>query len=374
MQRTKERMRWAQVIAMTAVLTLSLGIWGPSPNHATAQSGQQADAGPKFQYEPLWPKPLPERWVTGNVSSVCVDAQDHLFTLNRGNLNQYEKNNAKAAPMVTEFDPAGNLVNSWGDKNVLPEEEPHGCFIDYQNNIWIAGNQDGIVQKYTHDGSKLLLQIGTRGKFDTSDGTIKGTAKNSSQVLLNKPSGIAVDPANGEVYISDGYGNRRIVVFDREGHFLRQWGRQGTVADADAGAGGAFLNVVHCVAISKDGLVYVCDRVANRIQVFDKMGNLKKNIVVESYSNPKRLTGPGSTCWAGFSPDQAQKYMYVGACGDGQVWVLDRASGKALSSFGRPGDQPGGFGTTHTLAVDSKGNIIVGDNFGRKIQMWRLVK
>jgi DNA-binding beta-propeller fold protein YncE len=303
-----------------------------------------------------------------------------LFSLNLGNLNQYEQKNATAAPLVTEFDSAGNLVNSWGNKDLLPassdptKAEPHGCFVDHENNIWIAGNNDAIVQKYTHDGSRLLLQIGTRGRFDTSDGTAKGKLMNASPRFLHKPSAIAVDPSNGDVYISDGYGNRRIVVFNREGRYLRQWGRQGTLAEAVAGVGGAFLGVVHSVIISRDGLVYVGDREANRIQVFDKMGNFKQNILVDSISNPDRTSGPGSTCWVALSPDVNQRFMYVGACGDGQIWILDRTSGKALSTFGRPGDQPGGFGTTHTLAVDSKGNIIVGDNFGRKIQMWRLVR
>jgi DNA-binding beta-propeller fold protein YncE len=347
---------------------------------ALAARAQQAAAVPKFQYDPFWPKPLPGRWVTGNVKSVCIDSRDHVFTLNLGNLNQYEQRSAKAAPSITEFDPEGNLVNSWGDKNLLPggndpaQPEPHGCFVDHENNIWIGGNLDAIVQKYTHDGSKLLLQIGTKGKFDSSDGTRRGTPNNSSTTLLNRPSSIAVDRTNGDVYIADGYGNRRIVVFDRQGRFLRQWGRQGTLAEANAGVGGAFLEVVHSVVIGNDNLVYVGDRVANRIQIFDKMGNFKRNMVVESYSNPTRETGPGSTCWTGFSPDAAQKFMYVGACGDGQVWIVDRQSGQSLASFGRPGDQPGGFGTPHTLAVDSRGNVVVGDNFGRKIQMWRLVR
>jgi NHL repeat-containing protein len=303
---------------------------------------------------------------------VCVDAQDHVFTVNRGNLVSYEQKTSTAAPPVTEFDPDGNLINSWGNKDLLPADEPHGCFVDYQDNIWIAGNQDAIVQKYSHDGSKMLLQIGTKGLFDTSDGTITGAPMNSSHTLLNRPAGTAVDPANGEVYIADGYGNRRVVVFDREGHFLRQWGRQGTTAEVDAGVGGVFLHTVHCVVIGNDGLVYVGDRLGLRIEVFDKMGNFKRNILVESKTG--RLTGTGSTCWIGFSRDPIQKFMYVGACGDAEIRILDRGTGQALSSFGRPGSQAGEIGSAHTLAVDSKGNIVLGDNFGRRIQMWRLVR
>jgi hypothetical protein len=365
--------RWAFLIAMTAFLGLSLWIRDPLPNEVRADSKPQVGTtAPKFELDPLWPKPLPDRWVTGNVSSVCVDAQDHLFSLNNGNLGVYEQKTAKAAPPVIEFDPAGNVVNSWGNLELLPATERHGCFVDQQNNIWIGGSEDAIVQKYTHDGSKLLLQIGTKGHFDTSDGNITGAPMNSSHVYLNRPSGVAVDPANGDVYISDGYGNRRVVVFDRDGKFLRQWGRQGTLAESDAGVGDAFLDVVHCIVIGKDGLVYVGDRLGLRFHVFDKMGNFKRNIVVESKTG--RLTGTGSAAWIAFPPDPFQALMYIATGADSEIRIYDRASGGLISSFGRPGAQPTEIGSAHTFAVDSKGNIIVGDNFGRRIQMWRLVK
>jgi hypothetical protein len=370
--------RWAHVAAMTAVFSLSLGIWSLLPNGVRAQSGHQAVDAPKFEVDPFWPKPLPDRWVFGQMGGDCVDAQDHVFTVNRGNLTPGEEKMATAAPPVTEFDPDGKLVNSWGNRDLLPagagqNSGLHGCFVDYQGNVWIGGNADGIVQKYSHDGSKMLLQIGTKKKFDTSDGTITGAPMNSSHTLLNLPAGVAVDDTNGDVYVADGYGNRRVVVFDSSGHYLRQWGRQGTVAEVNAGVGGVFLEVVHCVVIGTDGLVYVCDRQGGRIEVFDKMGNFKRNIHIEKVT--ARLTGvdADSACWAGFSPDPAQKFMYVGDCAT-EIRVLDRATGNALSSFGRPGYQAGEFGTTHFLAVDSKGNIIVSDTQGRKIQMWRLVR
>lgn len=369
--------RWAHVTALTGVFGLSLGIWSSLPNDAKAQSSQPVGA-PKFEVDPFWPKPLPDRWVFGQLGGDCVDAQDHVFTVNRGNLTPDEQKMATAAPPVTEFDIDGKLVNSWGNRDLLPagagqNEGLHGCFVDYQGNVWISGNADGIVQKYSHDGSKMLLQIGTRGKFDTSDNTIAGAPMNSSHTLLNLPAGVAVDGTNGDVYIADGYGNRRVVVFDSSGHYLRQWGRQGTVAEVNAGVGGVFLKVVHCVVIGNDGLVYVCDRQGGRIEVFDKMGDFKRSIHIERVT--ARLTGVDgdSACWVGFSPDPTQKFMYVGDCAP-EIRVLDRATGHALSSFGRPGYQTGEFGTTHFLAVDSKGDIIVSDTQGRKIQMWRLVR
>jgi hypothetical protein len=357
---------------MTGVFSLWLGIWSSLPREVRAQSGHQEAELPKFEVDPFWPKPLPDRWVTGEVGGVCVDAQDHVFTLNRGNLLTFEQKNATAAPLVTEFDQEGTLVNSWGNRDLLPTGL-HGCFVDYQRNIWIGGNQDAIVQKYTHDGSKMLLQIGTRGKFDSSDGSGNGAAMNSSHVFLNGPTSVAVDPTNGDVYIADGYTNRRVVVFDRDGKFLRQWGRQGTLDEIDAGVGGVFLREVHCVVIANDGLVYVCDRYGNQIQVFDKMGNFRRNILVESKAT--RLPGVGSACWIGFSPGPAQKFAYVGDCAYGEVRVLDRATGQTLSRFGRPGNQVGEIADPHTIAVDSKGNVVVGDTAnGRRIQMWRPVK
>ena len=129
------------------------------------------------------------------------------------------------APPYIEFDPDGNIVNSFGDWKVVPNIT-HGCTIDYENNFWTAGNGDGIIQKYSHDG-KLLMQIGERGVVDTSDGTLKGRALNSSHTQFYMPSDIAVDPVNGDVYVADGYGNSRIVVFDRDGKIPSSVGAPG---------------------------------------------------------------------------------------------------------------------------------------------------
>jgi hypothetical protein len=282
---------WARITWMATVLGLLLAIFSSLPKEVKAQSLElapgtaNADPGvPKFRYVPNWPKPLPDKWVFGQLGGTCVDAQDHVFVLSRGDLWSKEPYIATPAPAVVEFDPEGNVVNSWGKREVMPKTL-HGCSFDSHGNIWIAGQSDGIVQEYTHDGSKMLLQIGVKGKFDSADGTDSGLAEssygmNSSHELLNSPTDVAVDPADDDVYVSDGYGNRRVVVFDREGHFLRQWGRQGSMAEVDAGVGGVFLKIVHCVNIGNDGLVYVCDRTGDRIEIFDKMGNYKKSWVV----------------------------------------------------------------------------------------------
>jgi DNA-binding beta-propeller fold protein YncE len=228
----------------------------------------------EYEVDPAWPKPLPEKWVTGQVSGVCVDGQHHVFIVNRNDMTNKEAEVSQQAPPVIEFDADGKAVNSFGDWKTVPNTT-HGCTIDYENNFWTAGDGDGIIQKYGHDGI-LLMQIGKRGVIDSSDGTLKGRPMNSSHTQFNRPSDIAVDPKNGDVYVADGYGNSRIAVFDRDGKFLRQWGHQGTREEADAGTGDAFMQVVHCVALGNDGLVYVCDRQSDRIQVFDKMENSKK--------------------------------------------------------------------------------------------------
>ena len=334
-----------------------------------------AQTAPRFEVDPTWPKPLPEGWITGQLGGVCTDSHDHIVVVNRRDITAEEAETAQQAPPIIMFDVAGNVIASWGDPNVVPNSI-HGCVFDQDNNVWVGGNQDGIIQKYNHAG-KLLLQIGTRGVFDTSDGTSKGKLLNSSPKHFFNPAGIAVDPGNGDIYVADGYGNRRVAVFDQNGKFLRQWGRQATDDETRAGAGGVFARLVHCVVIGNDGLVYVCDRLGGRVQVFDKSGNFKRNIIIESKT--ARLTGIGSVCQIAFSPDREQKYMYVCNCGDEEIRVVDHVTGETLAKFGRSGFEAGEFNGLHSLAVDSKGNIVTGEagvvtGGGHRVQMFKLVE
>ncbi len=353
--------------AAWAGLAVALGFLYLAPLHAQGKA-------PKFEVDPSWPKPLPNLWVTGGIGGVCVDSRDHVFILNRRDLTDNDLDAGHQAPAVIEFDPEGNVVNSFGDPETTPNT-PHGCTVDSENSFWMTGTGDGVVQKYTHDGSKLLLEIGKRGVVDSSDGTAKGKALNSSHA-----GGIAIDPKNGDVYVADGEtpgGNHRIAVFDRTGQFLRQRDLHRTEAET----GDAFVPVLHCVAMDNDGLVYVCDRRAHRIQVFDKMGNFQKNIPVEFEQTSKLPAGPehvpgalGSAVWVGFSRDPAQKYIYVVNQDNEKIDILDRASGKVLSSFGRVGHQAGEFTYAHFLAVDSKGNIYVAEvGTGKRIQKFRMM-
>ena len=350
--------------------------------HALAAQGNP----PKYEVDPSWPRPLPNKWVTGAVSGVCTDAQDHVFIVNRGNLTENELDSGRQAPPVIEFDPQGNVANSWGNRETLPEGL-HGCFVDYQGSVWIAGSDDTFIQKYSHDGSKVLLQIGQKGVADSSDGTIQGIALNSSHTGFYRPSAITVDPSNGDVYVADGEepgSNHRVAVFDRNGRFLRQWVLHRTKAEMEAGEGDEFMQVPHCVAIGNDGLVYVCDRRGDRVQVFDKMGTFQKDILVpyekRSQNGPRLGHVPrawGTVEWLGFSADRMNRFMYVVNEDNEQVDTLDRSTGKVLSTFGRAGHQVGGFTFAHTLAVDSKNNVYVGEagaeEAGNRVQKFKLI-
>ena len=190
---------------------------------------------------------------------------------------------------------------------------------------------------------------------------------------MYNPAGIIVDPTNGDIYVADGYGNRRVAVFDKTGKFIRQWGRQATTEETQAGAPGVFSQVVHCINMSNAGLIYVCDRQGDRIEVFDKAGNFKRNIMIKT-GTPTVPDPRGTAWWVEFSRDPQQKYLYVMNGRNETVHVLDHESGKILSTFGRPGHQVGNFNHGHTMAVDSKGNLYVAEtNWGRRVQRFKPV-
>jgi len=328
--------------------------------------------GPRFEVDAAWPKPLPENWIHGQLGGVCVDSHDHILVVDRRNILDEEAEIAEPAPPIIMFDLEGNVVAAWGDPEAVPNGI-HGCTFDTDDNVWIAGNRDGIIQKYSHSGD-LLMQIGTHGVVDTSDGTGNGTARNASHEGFFNPAGVAVDPENGDLYVADGYGNRRVAVFDASGKYLRQWGRQATAAQAQQGEAGAFSQVLHCVVLSNAGLVYVCDRQGDRIQVFDKSGRFVRNIWVRTGA-AQLPDATGTAWWMAFSPDAEQRYIYVMNGRNEVVHVLDHESGDLLSSFGRPGHQAGHFTNGHTLAVDSHNSIYVAEtSSGRRVQRFRAVR
>ncbi|MGE4657889.1 MAG: 6-bladed beta-propeller [Gammaproteobacteria bacterium] len=325
-----------------------------------------AQDAPLFEVDPSFPKPLPSGWINGQIGGVCVDSHDHITIVDRRNITEEETETAIPAPPIMMFNLEGELINSFGDPNLVPIGI-HACFYDTGDNVWVAGNQDSIAQKYSHSG-ELLMQIGTKGVFDTSDGTLGAEALNSGKEHLNRPSAVVVDPDNGDIYIADGYGNRRVVVFDEDGNFLRQWGRQSTEEEISGGTPGTFANTVHCIAMNNNGEIYVCDRFGDRIQVFNKMGEYIKSIHIGEKTHSR-----GTAWFVAFSPDQEQKYLYVMNGGWEKVEILDHKSGGSLATFGRPGHQIGNFTHGHTIAVDSAGSIYVAEtDYGRRVQRFTL--
>ena len=352
-------MKTSFLVTVGTFATLAVMVGAPL---SWAQNG-----APHYEVDASWPKPLPDRWVLGGLGGVCVDAQDHVVILNRQDILEGELDAGRMAPSIIEFDSAGNVVNSWSKPDLL-DPRLHSCHFDKENNFWVAAAPSGVVQKFTHDGSKLLLQIGKKGVLDSSDGTIKGTPLNSAFAQFHMPSSIFVDRDNGDVYVSDGEGrnsNRRIAVMDREGRFLRQWKPEG-------------MANVHCMTIGNDGLVYVCNRDNARIQVYDKQGNLKRTIElpwkpVTMPADGKIKQFGGATVAIDFSPDPEQTYMFVVNQNNSRIDIVERQTGKILSSLGEIGNLPGQFNQAHSVAVDSRNNLYVVENRGRRIHKFKPV-
>ena len=348
----------------------------------TFATAVRADDTPRFAVDPYWPKPLPKNWILGQIGGIAVGPDDHIWVLQRPRTLTDDERGAVVvpptakccapAPSVLEFDADGNLLQAWGGPGEgyeWPENE-HGISIDPDGNVWVAGNgkSDHQVLKFTRDG-KFLLQIGRAGQ----------TGDSNSTTLLGRPALPLLDAQAGELYIADGYKNRRVVVFDAAtGKYKRHWGAYGkTPDDQDAGPydpdapiAKQYRTPVHCVRIARDGLVYVCDRVNNRYQVFQKDGAFVSEIILEP-----RTRFVGSVWDIGFSEDTAQKYLYVADGTNSEIHILLRKTGETLASFGRSGRQNGQFHWLHTMAVDSKGNIYTGEvDTGKRIQKFKKVK
>lgn len=340
----------------TAALVL-----GAAVGFLPAKAAQAQAPAPKYQLDPSWPKPLPNQWVLGGLGGVCVDARDHVFILHRQDVSPADQSSGRTAPLIIEIDPSGSVVNSWGDPEIL-DARLHSCHVEKNSDIWIASAPSGMLQKYSHDGRKMLMQIGKKGVVDSSDGTVKGRPLNSNAAQFFSPASIYVDPRNGEIFVADGEGtggNRRVVVMDRSGQFLRQWQPEGMVT-------------VHCMTGSNDGLVYVCNREHGRIQVYDRTGRFVKNVEPSGPETPLKTGEPigtgGSTVALDFSPDPNQRVMFVINQKYSRIDIIERQTGTILSSFGRAGHLPGEFDQPHGIAVDSKGNVYVAENRGRRVQ------
>ena len=365
--------------ATLVALIAALGV-GQAALQATATL-QPAQA-PAFEVDPFWPKPLPNHWVLGNVIGVGVDARDHVFIVHRQDTviegteggaatNPPNSECCMAAPPVLEFDPEGNVVNSWG--GAAPGYDwpvsNHGISVDNKDNVWIGGNGtgpngtvDSFILKFTHDG-KFLMEIGVPHQAVNSN----------SQTSFGRVAKISFDIKANEAFLADGYGNKRVAVIDMDnGKIKRFWGAYGHVpSDSNLGPynpeaplAQQFRNPVHCAEPTLDGLVYVCDRPNDRIQVFRKDGSFVKEKIIAPLTR-----GDGSVWDIAFSRDAAQKYIFLADGKNEHIYVMDRQSLEILTMFGDGGRQPGQWFAVHSIATDSKGNLFTAETYeGKRIQ------
>ena len=355
----------------------------------------QGVMAPKFEVDPFWPKPMPNHWVLGMSIGVWVDNNDHIWMVHRDNtvdrtILQLKNNQGECcqpAPPVLEFDEAGNVLHAWGGKVAgapydLPESN-HGITVDGKGNVWIGGNggPDSQILKFTQDG-KFIMQIGKSGARKKAGAAADANAEAAQAGFAagsNDPENfgrvakIFIDNKANEAYIADGYLNHRVAVLDVDtGKMKRWWGAYGNKPDdtplprytPGAGHVQQFRNPVHCADISVDRLVYVCDRVNDRMQVFTPEGKFVK----EMYYKENTLTD-GSVWDIAFSKDPQQKYIFMADGVDEHVVILDRQTLTPLYTFGDGGNSAGEFHGVHSIAIDTKGNLFTTETYGgRRIQ------
>ena len=367
----------------TAVMTLVVSM----SVSTAATSASQALVTPEYALDTSWPKlPLPNKWALGLINGIFVDAHNHLWLYHSPELVPGYARGAAAnppsakccvpAPAVIEFDEQGNVVRSWDVASGHGYDAPssgHGLYIDYKGNVWLGGSQtrkgadgsepDGMFLKFSPDG-KFLAQIGGRGP---SKGSLDTTQ-------LSGAAAVDVDPATNEVYIADGYGNHRVIVFDADtGKFKRQWGAYGKpptdeqIGPYDPGAPPAKqFRIAHCVRITHEGLVYVCDRLNDRLQIFRKDGTFVKEILYEPSTK-----GAGSVGNVSFWPNADQTYVLMNDPGNFQWAITRRTDGAVLSRFGNYGTYPGEFHRNHQMEFDRNGAIYTSED--ARVQKFKIV-
>jgi DNA-binding beta-propeller fold protein YncE len=379
------------LIATTFILVLvALGVSRFILQDTTAAQGDTVRA-PFFEVDPFWPKPLPNHWILGSAIGVWVDERDHVWIIHRSSdtlANQergLELENAECcagAPPVLEFDPEGNLVGSWGGPGEGYEwpQSNHGIFVDHLGNVWIGGNGggDSHILKFTRSG-EFLAQYGMAGAHrspgeEGADDYIPSFEGDSLDMQnFGRVAKIFVDPIENEAYVADGYLNKRVAVLDGDtGEMKRFWGAYGNTPDdtnlgpydPDAPPAQQFRNPVHCADVSTDGLVYVCDRANDRIQVFQKDGTFVKEGFIA-----RRTLASGSVWDIAFSRDPEQRYLFVLDGMNNRIHVVLRDTLEALTSFGDGGRQPGQFYGVHSVAIDSEGNLYTTETWeGKRLQ------
>ena len=331
---------------------------------------------PMFEVDPLWPKPLPNHWLLGSTIGVGVDSRDHVWIIHRGNLGNNEIPAALdppaaeaccfAAPPVLEFDAEGTLVNSWGGPGPGYDWplSNHGIVVDHMDNVWIGGNGggDSHVLKFSRAGD-FLLQVGEAGHAEPNSNALNH---------FSRVAKVSFDGEANEMYLADGYGNKRVAVIDATtGDLKRFWGAYGNVpSDDNLGAydpgmpAQQFRGPVHCADPSDDGFVYVCDRGSDRMQVFQTDGTYVNEIIIEGATR-----GAGAVWDVAFSPDPDQTFLYVVDGMNEKIHVVRREGLEYLYNFGDGGRTPGQFYGAHSIATDSHGNIFTTETYeGKRVQ------
>jgi len=344
---------------LCALLVLALCL----DDNARAQSSKRP---PEFKVDPTWPT-IPNNWVLGEVTSISVDRHDNIWVLHVPQ-SIPEAQRANAAPPVLEFDSKGKLLKSWGGPQNGAQwlGREHGIFVDANDFVWIGGRagwprattpgvSDDMIMKFTTAG-KLVMQIGMSG----------ASTGNLDTANVHQATDVFVDTKAREVYAADGYGNKRVIVFDSEtGKFKRMWGAFGSAPPATSGPnpptpqpqttpdGPPEFGLPHAIKVSSDGIVYVADRINNRIQMFTRDGKFLKQV---------RVTNEGSDvvpvpAGFAFSPDAKQQFLYVVDSGPMRVVIFDRQTMTQIGVVGSKGKDAGQFDIVHHMAADSKGNL-----------------
>jgi DNA-binding beta-propeller fold protein YncE len=347
-----------------------LALFAAASRIIPSAAAQSPEAVPAFEVDTAWPKPLPNNWAVGPVSGIATDGRDHIWIIHRA--EGVKQAGRVAAPPVIEFDPAGNIVQTWGGPGTGFQwpQQVHGITVDPNDRVWISGNgeTDTHILVFARTGT-FLRQIGRPGQ----------RGGNSDTANVARATQMRIDLRTNEVFVSDGEMNQhhRVIVFDSEtGAFKRQWGAYGGKPD-DAAAtvrvdkagppSKHFGTAVHCLRFDRDGLVYVCDRSNNRFQIFRKDGTFQREIFVAKDSG-----AAGTVYDLDFSPDQ--RFIYVADGGNQKVWIFRRDDMRVVGSFGERGPAPGQFATSlHDLTVDSKGNVYTGEAAaGGRVQKFAL--
>jgi DNA-binding beta-propeller fold protein YncE len=333
--------------------------------------------GPLLEVDPFWPKPLPDHWLLGATIGVWVDDDDLVWIIHRSSATLHDNEKSmeldpptaiccQGAPPILAFNQAGDLVHAFGGpvEGFEWPESNHGITVDHQGFIWIGGNgaNDAHVLKLTKEG-EVIMQVGRLG----------GNAGSNDPNNFGRVAELWVDPETNELYLADGYGNKRVAVLDADtGEMKRFWGAYGNVPDdtphgpfdPSAPPPQQFRNPVHCVEQASDGLIYVCDRQANRLQVFETDGTFVK----EAWFGLETL-GSGAVWDIAFSPDDDNRFIYLA---DGQnklVRIVDRETLEEIGTFGDGGRQPGQFYGVHSIATDRFGNVYTTETYeGKRVQ------